>query len=262
MIPINQTKFHDPENGINGNCMAAALASILELPLSEVPEFEDMGMADPTNKKWFSKFLDWLFDLGFELLVWNKHVPLKGYYLASGMSKRGYAHQVVYKNGFIIHDPHPDDTGIITFIGQWALLPLNPVYYKININQGKAEMIKYNCPECKHPLCRVVQSHSGKLNQDQFDAVKAGDYVCEAGCRGGRGKSGLRYYWERELNGAGAISIEIDQDIHSNMIEALEILERFNPLRNDLDAYLLDVVEWAQCKGSKPNPEDFGIIED
>ncbi len=46
-----------------------------------------------------------------------------------------------------------------------------------------------------------------------------------------------------------------------NIIEALEILERFNPLRNDLDAYLLDVIEWAQGKGAKPNPKDFGLQE-
>ena len=43
------------------------------------------------------------------------------------------------------------------------------------------------------------------------------------------------------------------------MREALKILEKFNPLRNDLDAYLLYVIEWALKNGPKPNPKHFGI---
>jgi len=36
------------------------------------------------------------------------------------------------------------------------------------------------------------------LNDDQFDAIKAGDFYCDQ-CPGDRGKSGLRYFWKAEL---------------------------------------------------------------
>lgn len=125
MKPVEQTKLHVPGKQ-NGNCMAAAIASLLELPLSDVPNFEDMGMTTPKSDRWFESLKDWLFELGFELLIWDQPVVLKGYYLVGGKSDRGFEHQVVYKNGKMIHDPHPDKTGILTFTDQWALLPLNP----------------------------------------------------------------------------------------------------------------------------------------
>lgn len=49
--------------------------------------------------------------------------------------------------------------------------------------------------------------------------------------------------------------------IKENMKEALEILKRYNRLRNDLDAYLYDIIEWALEDKPKPNPKNFGIEE-
>jgi len=65
-------------------------------------------------------------------------------------------------------------------------------------------MSEYKCPECGNLLFIVRQDEHSMLNQYQFDAIKAGDYVCEAGCKGKRSKSGLRYYWKSEL-----IAIEV-----------------------------------------------------
>jgi len=44
-------------------------------------------------------------------------------------------------------------------------------------------------------------------------------------------------------------------------LEALSILELHNPLRNDHDAYLLEVIEWARGNIDKPDPKDFFIGE-
>lgn len=41
--------------------------------------------------------------------------------------------------------------------------------------------------------------------------------------------------------------------------EALEILKKFNRLRNDLDAYLYEVIEWGLGMASKPDPKRFGV---
>jgi len=43
--------------------------------------------------------------------------------------------------------------------------------------------------------------------------------------------------------------------------DAINILDRYNPLRNDLDAYLHEVAQWGLGRRLKPKPEDFGIEE-
>lgn len=125
MKPIDQTKLHDPNNGTEGNCLAASLASILELPLSEVPKFEDMG-----KKSWFPALKVWLEDKGFTLLQWHDETWLPGYYLVMGLSTRGVNHQVVYKDGKLVHDPHPSRDGIEKIKEVWALLPVDPSKYR------------------------------------------------------------------------------------------------------------------------------------
>jgi hypothetical protein len=66
----------------------------------------------------------------------------------------------------------------------------------------------YKCPKCGKPLTRVRQREPKMLNDEQFDSMKAGDYVCEAGCKGNRGISGLLYFWEHELANK---SLELDR---------------------------------------------------
>lgn len=120
MKPIDQTKLHYPPKQ-HGNCLAASLASILEISIDDIPEFEEMGC------EWWQSMLDWLFSLGFELLQCDKEIVLRGYYLAMGKSPRGdFNHQVVYYNGKMIHDPHPSKNGIVNIKEILVLLPLNP----------------------------------------------------------------------------------------------------------------------------------------
>ncbi len=57
-----------------------------------------------------------------------------------------------------------------------------------------------NCPECDCPLRPVEQADHGMLNDEQFASIRAGDWYCNK-CTGPRGKSGHRYYWNRELTG-------------------------------------------------------------
>lgn len=47
MIPVFQTKFHSETT--SGNCLAAAVASILEIPINLVPQFEE-GFSDHPAK--------------------------------------------------------------------------------------------------------------------------------------------------------------------------------------------------------------------
>ena len=120
MIFIDQTKLHTKKQ--SGNCLAASLASVLELPLSKIPEFENMG------KKWFSKLTKWLETLGLYPVIWREEVVLPGYYFVIGQSPRDkkITHQVVYFNGKMIHDPHPSRDGIINIKETMVLVPFDP----------------------------------------------------------------------------------------------------------------------------------------
>ena len=126
MIPVTQTKLHIPDKQ-NGNCMAAAFASILEMRIEDVPCFEDMpAHGEGTSKKasWWNTLNTWLLSLGFLLIEPPKTFP--GYFIANGLSPRGFEHSVIYKGTKLVHDPHPSNDGISEITSAWALLPLDP----------------------------------------------------------------------------------------------------------------------------------------
>lgn len=52
------------------------------------------------------------------------------------------------------------------------------------------------CPSCGGGLRPVI--NRGPLNEDQFDAVKAGDYYCTA-CKGDEAKTGFKYWRDRDM---------------------------------------------------------------
>lgn len=116
---IDQTILHDPENGKYGNCFQAALATLLGLPLEEVPHFGDGGW----RANAFEKVQEFLRPRGQALLPLTpmqvQHFKdfhlYRCYHLAEGFTDRfngEVAHTVVYKNGELFHDPHPDKTGL------------------------------------------------------------------------------------------------------------------------------------------------------
>jgi len=58
--------------------------------------------------------------------------------------------------------------------------------------------VKARCPQCGTDLLEVKQSN-GMLNDEQFDAVKAGDWYCTKCPSNDRGKTTLCYWWQREV---------------------------------------------------------------
>ncbi len=151
MIPVTQTKVHiensKGEIVQRGNCYAACIASILEVPITEVPNVEvlfhiDNGYSDEV-------MLTFLNSKGWELCgddmlkrfhpddntVVPKGFSFRGvsdekgskkefipeyyeykdkYYLVSGKSPRGVSHVCIFQNGVLVHDPHPSKEGILT----------------------------------------------------------------------------------------------------------------------------------------------------
>ncbi len=119
MIPIEQTKFHVP-NEVTGNCMAACVASIFELELEDVPTFEDTDPQELLLRKWCES-------QGIELVRFDREYCFNSFYLAVGPSPRNKSmHMVVMQNGICQHDPHPDGNGITAVHYMYIFIPKNP----------------------------------------------------------------------------------------------------------------------------------------
>lgn len=107
MIPVYQTVFGAPL----GNCGSAVIASILELPLREVPSFHG------NDGEWFRKLWDFLKTRGMQPETYARSVlPVNAYAYVSGMGPRGFRHACVWwggPEGRIVHDPHPAGGGLI-----------------------------------------------------------------------------------------------------------------------------------------------------
>lgn len=121
--PQTQTIFGSE----NGNCFAACLASILELPVDEVPNFcETEDWVERTNK--------WLEPRGLFFLAVGipeeeavlLHLNRAGYHVIIGEGPRNCPHSVVGFAGRMVHDPHPSGAGLERNLEYGFLIPLNP----------------------------------------------------------------------------------------------------------------------------------------
>jgi hypothetical protein len=123
MKPVFQDKFVIPKDRLDvdpqrtGNCFQAALASLFELELGDVPHF----MALPPSVDWFEELQKWLLPRGLCALYVQAKNPdgvdlmaqYAGYYLSDGKSPRGSMHTVVSYRGELAHDPHPSGGGLV-----------------------------------------------------------------------------------------------------------------------------------------------------
>ena len=129
MIKIYQTKFRgtDAPVGERGNCWQAAVASILELPLEEVP---DIQIYDE-DMHWFDQFREWLaqYGLGAIGLSTGGNITIQGYCLMECKSttlKNGEMHVVVGLNQEMIHDPNPNATNLGEVVDYIVFTALDP----------------------------------------------------------------------------------------------------------------------------------------
>ena len=115
MIPVFQTRFGE----VNGNCFQAALASLFELELEEVPDF--CNIYSIKNNEWYNEFIKWLNQRGYSSIPivvdndWgNLNRPnYRGcFLLVTGKQKDGVNHCVIYKNGKCVHNPNKNCSGI------------------------------------------------------------------------------------------------------------------------------------------------------
>ncbi len=123
MKPTPQAILHDPAGGVYGDCFRAAIASLLELPIEQVPHF----CHDGHKTDWYTRLIEWLRPRGLTFMEhdvsadggtsWRSAFDLCGirlYHTITGPSPRfkGELHCVIGLNGEIAFDPHPDGGGL------------------------------------------------------------------------------------------------------------------------------------------------------
>jgi hypothetical protein len=124
VTPATQTLFHDPANpSRQGNCLQAVIASMLDLPLSEVPHFVQVDVDTDGDVNWWAHLVTWLRERGWWL---DPRVEQGEAHLAVGPSPRGVPHIAIYRDDEMLHDPHPDRTGLSEVRTRWAMRPCEP----------------------------------------------------------------------------------------------------------------------------------------
>jgi hypothetical protein len=117
MKPIMQTIFGKEK----GNCLNACLASILEIPLEDVPWFGTGPFWEERQNKWLAQFDLVAIDIKVDSF-YKGDLRFLGFHLINGPSPRGtgeneFWHSVVGYQGKMVHDPHPSGDGLL---GAWT----------------------------------------------------------------------------------------------------------------------------------------------
>lgn len=115
--------------GYGGNCQSATIATLLGLGIEDVPSFwtgTNSELTEAQNSVIFNNNVDlFLENFGYKSITlgangphmeWVKEISsaLSGVkLLVNGKSPRGYMHSVIYQDGELWHDPHPEGGGVI-----------------------------------------------------------------------------------------------------------------------------------------------------
>lgn len=144
MKPVYQTRFGYP----NGNCWEACLASLLEIPLEQVPDRRPEG-----DRATDAEIADYLLERYGRALAWLRFgasstpqvLALEaGHYMLGGTCKSGLGHVVVAEKGRVVHNPHPG-TDLVAADILWFLVPVercaSPPYGELPTNEQQAAVM-------------------------------------------------------------------------------------------------------------------------
>lgn len=116
-----------------GECVRASYATLLKLPIHEVPRFDPAVLGPGETQR--GRERRWLASRGLDLVEISTRagdklpeVVLKAmpevYHLVSGISPRGLGHRCVGFGGEVVHDPHPSGAGLLTIYSVGLVVPL------------------------------------------------------------------------------------------------------------------------------------------
>lgn len=134
-----QEFLHDPAAGTVGDCWRAGIASIIGRSIGQVPHFvrDYPDLDGDETARWFDETCRWLTEHhGVTALFYDQPEQVRAenrreisaypHILIDGNSPRfGNVKHVVIGDattGEILHDPHPDRTGLTTVTGAFVLV--------------------------------------------------------------------------------------------------------------------------------------------
>jgi hypothetical protein len=81
--------------------------------LDDIPPIEEYYQYE--DDRYWEVFLTWLAGTGYTCCIVypEDDIPKNEYLIASGKSPRGFSHAVIWKNGVMVHDPHPSQDGLV-----------------------------------------------------------------------------------------------------------------------------------------------------
>lgn len=107
MSEVTQTILLGNPDGRPGNCLQAAVASLLDLDLQAVPHFAE------STRDWFEDIATFARDHGYDLTQHGPGHEPPVFGLAFGFTNRSSErHAVVYRDGVMVWDPHPSRDGL------------------------------------------------------------------------------------------------------------------------------------------------------
>lgn len=109
MREVTQSVLGPVVDGVFGDCMAAAVASLLDKPLGAVPNFM---LFSP----WYDAMELWARGQGLTVRTESVDGPPDGPCVVAGPSPRhdGFGHACVCVGGEIVWDPHPSRAGLLS----------------------------------------------------------------------------------------------------------------------------------------------------
>ena len=126
MITVKQKYFHIPGKQ-NGDCWRAAIASVIECDIDDLP----VPLIEKSWSEYSFEMDQKLASMGWQNIQYSvrairenilKSPDTDGYILALGLSPRFTGekgerinHYIVWKDG-MVHDPHPENKGIMDII--------------------------------------------------------------------------------------------------------------------------------------------------
>lgn len=122
MRAVEQTAFGWPD----GNCVRASWATLLGVPIEDVPHFDPRFLA---GRDQLTEERKWIRGLGYDVVVVPANAELDVSpdvcHLVSGLSPRGpFGHRCVGRGGKLVWDPHPSHLGLLEIWSYTFLVPL------------------------------------------------------------------------------------------------------------------------------------------
>ena len=134
MIPITQTIQHDPDNNINGNCFSAVLASLLHIPIEDIPVFSSEESWLCQVNHFLQKYnLCYIQVNGLKEVIRDTCITGMYHEIGGTTNRADCLHAVVGLDGDQFFDPHPSRLGLKEEVNYGVFIVLDPSKMSIGV---------------------------------------------------------------------------------------------------------------------------------